>query len=290
MTEVGIKPSYIGKNENLKFIVPQELFTMRLRSEDKIDREVSQKYSTYLQNTYKGFQEARKTKYGNETNNKTKTTSEFWEDFEEKAKEMGVNLIGYTPILEEFVFYNLQVYGKNAIVLGMELLWDKIKTAPSIFCSIEAFRVYYELGEICIQLTEYLKEQGYKSEAHHPFGGKFLFPPHAVAANLGILGRNGLVITPEFGPRQRWAIISTDAEIPSPATNDLTALKDYCKECGACIRGCKGDAAYEEPIYHDDSPAITHIDRSKCIDSLINNNYCSYCLKVCPQGNPNSVK
>ncbi|MFW9896138.1 MAG: hypothetical protein ACFFD7_10075 [Candidatus Thorarchaeota archaeon] len=59
MTEVGIKPSYIGKNENLKFIVPTELFTMRLRSNDKIDREVSQKYSIYLQNTFKGFQEAR---------------------------------------------------------------------------------------------------------------------------------------------------------------------------------------------------------------------------------------
>jgi len=48
-----------------------------------------------------------------------------------------------------------------------------------------------------------LQEQGYKSEAHHPFGGKLLFPEHAVAAKLGIKERNGLVITPEFDPRQR---------------------------------------------------------------------------------------
>ncbi|MFW9942737.1 MAG: hypothetical protein ACFFFT_17000 [Candidatus Thorarchaeota archaeon] len=286
MSEVGIEPTYIGKNENLKFIVPTELFGMRMKSDVKIDGEITKKYNTYIQGTFKGFQEARKTKYGNESNSKTKTSSEFWQEFEKKAKDLGIDLIGYTPILEDFIFYNLKVFGRNAIILGMEMLWNEIKTAPSINCSIEAFRVYYKLGEITIQLTEYLKELGYKSEAHHPFGGKFLFPPHAVAAGLGIMGRNGLVITPEFGPRQRWAVISTDADVPNLEKNNLKALEDYCKECGACVRGCKGGAAYEKPIYHEDSPVITHIDRSKCIESLINNNYCSYCLKICPQGIP----
>jgi len=288
MSELGIEPTYIGKNEKLKFIVPTELFRMRLTSSSsgKIDPEISKTYNKYIQDTFTGFQEARKTKYGNENNIKTKTTPEFWQEFEKKAKDLGVDLIGYTPLIEDFIFYNLKVYGRNLIILGMEMRWDEIKTAPSINCSIEAFRVYYELGEITIQLTEHLKELEYKCEAHHPFGGKFLFPPHAVAAGLGVMGRNGLVITPEFGPRQRWAIVSTDAEIPNLEKNDLKALEDYCKECGACVRGCKGGAAYETPVYHDDSPVITHIDRSKCIDSLINNNYCSYCLKVCPQGNP----
>ncbi|MFX1479897.1 MAG: hypothetical protein ACFFCI_17400 [Promethearchaeota archaeon] len=286
MSEVGIEPTFVGKNESLKFIVPQELFRMRLQADDKIDEEILKRYNKYIQETFKGFQEARKTKYGNENNTKTKTTSRFWEKFENKSKEFGVDLIGYTSLIEDFIFYNLKVYGRNLIILGMEMKWEEIKTAPSINCSIEAFRVYSELGDVTIQLTEYLKEQGYKSEAHHPFGGKFLFPPHAVAAGLGIMGRNGLVITPEFGPRQRWAIISTDAEIPTRTKIDLQALIDYCKDCGACVRECKGGAAFEDPIYHENSPVITHIDRSKCIESLINNNYCSYCLKICPQGNP----
>ena len=288
MSEVGIEPSYVGKNEKLKFIVPQELFRMKLQSSDskKVDPEISKLYNKYIQETFIGFQEARKTKYGNENNIKTKTTPAFWKEFEKESKKLGIDLIGYTPLKEDFIFYKLKVFGRNLIILGMEMLWDEIKTAPSINCSIEAFRVYSELGKIAIQLTEYLKEQGYKSEAHHPFGGKFLFPPHAVAAGLGIMGRNGLVITPEFGPRQRWAIISTDAELPTPIKSNLTTMEEYCKDCGACIRECKGGAAYETPIYHEESPVITHIDRSKCIDSLINNNYCSYCLKVCPQGHP----
>ncbi|MFW9865190.1 MAG: hypothetical protein ACFFEN_03755 [Candidatus Thorarchaeota archaeon] len=286
MSEVGIDPTYIGKNENLKFIVPRELFKMRLQSDETLDRETSDKFSEYIQNTFKGFQKGRESKYGNENNNKTKTSPEFWKDFENRAKDLGIDLIGYTPLIEDFVFYNLKIYGHNCVVLGMEMNWKKIKDAPSINCGVEAFRVYYELGEITLQLTKYIKDKGYKSEAHHPFGGKLLFPPHAVAAGLGFMGRNGLVITPEYGPRQRWAIISTDAEIPNKVKKNFKPMEEYCKNCGACVRGCKGNAAYETPIYHDNSPAITHIDRAKCIDSLINNNYCSYCLKVCPLGHP----
>lgn len=286
MSDIVIEPTYVGKNENLKFIVPKELFKMKLSSDEKLDTDLANKFSKYIQETFKGFQEARKTKYGNENNNKTKTTPEFWNEFEKKAKALGVDLIGYTPINEDFIFYNLKIWGKNAIVLGKEMLWDEIKSAPSVHCGLEAFRVYYELGEITIQLTEYLKDLGYKSEAHHPFGGKMLFPPHAVSAGLGIMGRNGLVISPEFGPRQRWSIITTDAEIPEKSKKDLTTLEAYCKECGACVRECKGAAAYNSPIYNENSATITHIDRAKCIESLINNNYCSYCLKICPQGNP----
>lgn len=62
MSEVGIEPTYIGKNENLKFIVPQELFRMKLQSNDgdKIDPEISKRYNKYIQETFSGFQEASK--------------------------------------------------------------------------------------------------------------------------------------------------------------------------------------------------------------------------------------
>ena len=198
-----------------------------------------------------------------------------------------MDLIGYTPVLENFIFKDLKVYGKNAIILGMEMKWDEIKKAPHVDCEIECFRVYTVLGEVTIKLTEFLQEQGYKAEAHHPFGGKLLFPPHAVASGLGTMGRNGLIKTPEFGPRQRWSIITTDAIIPERKKRDLSELEEYCKTCGACVKNCKGGAAYEEPIEKvEGSGVLTHIDRSKCIESLLTNNYCSVCLKVCPQGHP----
>ncbi|TFF97803.1 MAG: hypothetical protein EU547_03285 [Promethearchaeota archaeon] len=284
MPNIEIEPTYIGQNESLKFIVPKELFTMSSGPAETISRELAREFSKYIRGTFKGFQEARKTKYGNENNTKTETSPEFWVEFEAKARNLGVDFIGYTPVMEEFVFYNLKVYGKNAIVLGMEMKWDKIKTAPSATCEIEVFRVYKVLGDVTIELAEYLKSQGYKSEAHHPFGGKLLYGPHAVSAGLGIKGQNGLIITPEFGPRQRWGLITTDAEISTPKSRDLEELKEFCENCGACVKNCLGKAAYEEPIEHDGTRHITHIDRSKCIRSILDNTYCSYCLKICPQG------
>ncbi|TFG08037.1 MAG: hypothetical protein EU539_03450 [Promethearchaeota archaeon] len=285
MSDIGIEPSYVGNNKNLVFEIPQELFSMSTGPIEVLDRETAREFSKYIRGTFKGFQRSRKSKYGNENNTKTKTTPEFWEQFEKKAKDLNVNFIGYVPVLENYIFKDLKVYGKNCVVLGMEMKWDGIKTAPSAECEIEVFRVYKVLGDITIELAEFLKDKRYKSEAHHPFGGKLLFGPHVVAAGLGIMGRNGLIVTPEFGPRQRWSIITTDAKIPQSSKRNLDELKEYCKSCGICVKQCRGGAVYEEPI-HKDSGIITHIDRSKCIQSILKNNYCSYCLRICPLGHP----
>jgi epoxyqueuosine reductase len=253
---------------------------MSLGPAEVLDRESAKLFSKYIRGTFKGFQQARKTKYGNVNNIKTEVSPDFWINFEKKARELDINIIGYTPVNENYIFKDLQVYGKNAIILGMEMKWDKIKEAPGAVCEIEVFRVYKVLGDVTIDLAEYMKEQGYKSEAHHPFGGKLLYGPHAVTANLGIMGRNGLILTPEFGPRQRWSIITTDAKIPETKERDFTELKDFCEKCGACVRECKGGSVLETPIEKENG-VITHIDRSKCIQSILENNYCSYCLKIC---------
>jgi hypothetical protein len=285
MPDMEIEPTYKGKNKGLVFKVPTELFSIRLGKE--IDPELKKEFYRYAKGTFKGLQLAIKTISGNENNNKTETSPEFWKDFEKKAKEMGVDLIGYTPVNENYIFKNNKVYGKNAIMLAQELNWEKVKTIPSVEFGIEFFRVYQELGEKVIELTNYLKEKGYKSEAHHPFGGKLLYPYHAVAAKLGIIGRSGLVLTPEFGPRQRWGVITTDADIPESQERDFSEMEDFCKNCGACIKNCKGGALLENPIEKVEGSGIfTRIDRSKCIDSLINNTFCSYCMRICSQGHP----
>ena len=286
MSDVGIEPTYVGKNENLVFIVPKELFSMSAGPPEVVDRETAKLFSKFIRGTFKGFQQARKTKYGNENNRKTEAPADFWEEFEKKVKELKVDFISYIPVNENYIFKDLKVYGKNGIILGMEMKWDDaIETAPSAKCEIEVFRVYKVLGDITIELAEYLKEQGYKSEAHHPFGGKLLFGPHVVAAGLGIMGKNGLIITPEFGPRQRWSMITTDADIPESSKRDFDELEEFCKNCGSCVKNCKGGAVYEQPIKKDEG-VITHIERSKCIESLLKNRYCSYCLKICPPGIP----
>lgn len=56
----------------------------------------------------------------------------------------------------------------------------------------------------------------------------------AVACGLGEIGLNGLLLTPEFGSRQRFHMILTDAEIdPSPLFNG-----HICDACGKCAQSC----------------------------------------------------
>ncbi len=56
----------------------------------------------------------------------------------------------------------------------------------------------------------------------------------AVACGLGEIGKNGLLLTPEFGSRQRFHMILTDAEIePSPLFEGK-----ICDGCGKCANSC----------------------------------------------------
>ena len=56
----------------------------------------------------------------------------------------------------------------------------------------------------------------------------------AQAAGLGETGLNGLFLTPEFGPRQRFAMLVSDAELEA----DEPFKPRICDDCGACVKGC----------------------------------------------------
>lgn len=58
--------------------------------------------------------------------------------------------------------------------------------------------------------------------------------PFAVAAGLGFQGRHGFLISPQFGPRQRFAFVLTDAELPSAALSS-----GHCPDgCQLCADAC----------------------------------------------------
>ena len=65
----------------------------------------------------------------------------------------------------------------------------------------------------------------------------------AVAAGLAEFGFNGLAITPEYGARQRYVTIITDAELtPSP----LVEPGSVCDNCMLCRKHCMSQALSKE--------------------------------------------
>jgi len=111
----------------------------------------------------------------------------------------------------------------------------------------------WDLSSVASGLVRFLESKGFKGLPFPPtgflykYGNRADFSPRhaAVAAGLGEFGISGLLLSPEFGPRQRLVSVITDAPLnPSP----MYSGKELCQPeaCGyACIKACPTKAMTE---------------------------------------------
>lgn len=133
--------------------------------------------------------------------------------------------------------------------------------------------------------------------------GPFSHRHAATRAGLGEFGYNNLVLTREFGSRQRFNSIITDAElVPDPLITEPICLRDECNLCiEACIMECitmRDDSEVRDyrSIEKDDrrrifidtpaktDPTLCRRRRDNRPDSPIRGD----CVRVCPL--PNAPK
>lgn len=104
----------------------------------------------------------------------------------------------------------------------------------------------WDLSSAARRLVRFLEVRGFKAVPFPPTGLLFKYGNRAdfshrhaaVAAGLGEFGFSGLLLTPEFGPRQRLVSIITDAPLKASPMYSGTKL---CRPdaCGyACINAC----------------------------------------------------
>ena len=141
-----------------------------------------------------------------------------------------------------------------------------------------------------------------KSEiwADSPFGyssGPFSHRHAATRAGLGEFGYSNVVLTREFGPRQRFNSVVTDAEIEAdPLLDKPICLRDKCRLClKACIMEClflRTDDKFRDyrSMEHDDTERIFIDTPSLSIPSLCMSRTDGRsdfpirgdCLRICP--------
>ncbi|MBC7120290.1 MAG: epoxyqueuosine reductase [Candidatus Methanosuratus sp.] len=116
----------------------------------------------------------------------------------------------------------------------------------------------------------------------------------ALAAGIGWIGRNNLLVTPGFGPRVRLGTVLTDLELEAGIPMD-----NKCGDCRLCILSCPSNAlSYREFKTRPESREDI-FDSKKCstrlstMKELLSKKpgigdfavtVCGMCIKVCPYG------
>ncbi len=213
---------------------------------------------------------------------KPEASVEFLEKLREYALSLGVGRLGYVKLPHDLIFQDYGVFFDNAIILAMEMSKETIDKAPSQATLNMVFGTYDDLGIAANKMAEYLRKRGYAAQADHPLGGLVLFPPLAQKAGIGWVGKHGLLITPEFGPRVRLAAVYTNiGNLPFAESNNHGWIEDYCKICGICVQRCPSKAIRDEPVTHE-TGRTTHISQKDCFEYFAQYYGCSVCIKVCP--------
>ena len=132
----------------------------------------------------------------------------------------------------DFIFKDFEILYDNAIILIMEMDKDAIASGPSAECVKEIIRTYVELGVVVNRIADFLRERGYNCHPSPAIGGDINTVPTAQDANLGCMGKNGILVTPDYGPCLRIAAVFIDAEnLPMAQGNDHMWIADFCETC-----------------------------------------------------------
>lgn len=108
----------------------------------------------------------------------------------------------------------------------------------------------------------------------------------AVRSDLGCIGKNSLLITPEYGSRVVIILMATGIEIPK--SSNLSPSRKSCVECGRCIQACPSGALDEKGLSHPErclrnfmmeGVVVPEDLRAKIGMRLIG---CDICQRVCP--------
>ncbi len=199
------------------------------------------------------------------------------QEFKQTAFRNHVDLIGVTDlrVVDEIPIRERPMRilsdAKAVVVYGV-----KYKGASYLFEKSWCNQMDKLLTSIDKKLREFLTEKGYKAHSFlragkprylyedlykRPFieeplvqgrWHRVYYKLHdaAVSAGLGRVGKNSLLIIPQYGPNAYLSMIITDA----PLEPDAPCDKDPCADCNLCIKACPTGALN----------GSVHPDRDKC--------------------------
>jgi len=203
----------------------------------------------------------------------------------QKAFELGANEVGIAEIEPADIYQGRIVKEKYAIIVAQRMKWRHFQEVPSHESAVECLQIYYTLGEVVIQLAEYVRHLGYACTVEHPIGDSdVLHIPLALKAGFGELGRHGSIIHPKMGPLFRLGSVITDMPLKTDSPIDA-GIAAFCDTCRACRIYCPAKAIPDNRSPEAGKDHLGNdryvVDTGKYFPYFATHNYCSICLPVC---------
>jgi reductive dehalogenase len=149
-----------------------------------------------------------------------------------------------------------QIRQKYAISIGIEMDYTMYETSPSYLENVVTGLNYSQMWIVTTQLAQYIRGIGYPAYVNG--NERVLKIPIAIDAGLGELGRNGLLITLQFGSRVRLCSVATSLPLTVDSPID-SGVQKYCEGCATCANMCPA-----QTITHGTRPSVPNNVSNRC--------------------------
>ena len=187
---------------------------------------------------------------------------------------------------------------RSCVTIGFKL-FDGILKGIAGAPTYEYFHHYRTvnaaLDGMALRVAAYLNSQGFESigipasqsSDRDPFHGAFAHKTGARLCGAGVIGKNALFLSRDFGAKVRLASVLTDK-----AFDFSRALCDGdCGDCDICKRACPAGAIYGKNYVPGDDVSVL-VDVAKC-SAHMKSAYrdigrgavCGVCIAECPRSN-----
>jgi len=174
----------------------------------------------------------------------------------------------------------------RAVVMGVRLqdaVMETVEGGPNPLYFHMYRQANYHLDRAAFDLATRLQQAGYDAMAipasqiigRNPMRGHLSHKLLGRSAGMGWIGRNSLLIHPQYGARMRYVSVLTNAPLVA-----VEPSGGSCGECRRCVEACPAAAIHED--YSD-------FDLQACYEKLtefsktpgIGQHICGVCVRAC---------
>ena len=216
-------------------------------------------------------------------------------DIKKVATYFGASDVGICKLENRWVYLNEEIPEEcqYAIVMVFQEEYDLIKYYPSYIADAATSMGYSRMAVTNTYLSAFIENLGFK--AIDSQNDTALSIPMAMQAGLGDHGRNGLLVSPRFGPRVRISKVITDLPLVADSPLDF-GVTEFCNACKKCAHSCPSQSIpYDDRTTEPNNVSNNGGSRKWYINTETCRMYwgqvnkpCTTCIACCPYNKPDT--